>query len=140
MLASLQGHMAAFETYKTQSATVIREELAEVKHAFVIVQRDIAATQEVVANTNARVAGVERGVDELKQEQGEMMKMTQGLQAEAVRPKHALQKQTEAQAEAHRRLETLQREAALAIAQAPPPVPLAPGVAEKYDRAPGDRT
>lgn len=27
-------------------------------------------------------------------------------------------------------------EAALAIAQAPPPAPLAPGVAENYDRAP----
>lgn len=137
MVESLQGQMAAFfEKYQAQAATVIREEVAEMKQTVDIVQRDLCAVQEVVANTNARVARVERDVDEVRQEQDEMMKMIQALQVESHKSKRALAEQVEAQAEAHRRLEAVQTEAALAIAQAPPPAPLAPGVAENYDRAP----
>lgn len=90
MLASLQGQMAACSgTFQTQTATVIREEVAEVKQALGTVQGDIGAVQEVVANTSARGAGMERDVDKLKQAQDEMMKMAQDFHVEAVRAKRA---------------------------------------------------
>lgn len=83
---------------QTHTATLIREEVAEMKQTIGVVQRDVGATQKVAANTNTCVVGVERGVDELRQAQSEMVKVVQWMQLKAGRGECALQEQVQAQA------------------------------------------